>query len=281
MMEGEFAGMRRRGGITFGWQSQREAGENRKRNCRDGLMKSYGASCCSCFWGADSTCVCAATERTMKKLFRDRTEAGRLLAGKLGKYANRAGVSILALPRGGVPVGFEVAKSLDAPLDIFVVRKLGLPGDEELAMGAIASGNVRVLNDEVVRSFGVSNSVVDAVAEKEEIELRRRERLYRGDTPGPDVAGKTILLVDDGIATGSTMRAAVAALRRQGPSRIVVAVPAPPGTCKELQAEADEVVSVITPENFYAVGQWYEIFDQTTDREVRELYERSKHRRLK
>lgn len=223
-----------------------------------------------------------ASERTMKKLFRDRIEAGRLLAGELGKYANRAGVLILALPRGGVPVGFEVAKSLDAPLDIFVVRKLGLPGDEELAMGAIASGNVRVLNDEVVRSFGVSNSVVDAVAEKEELELKRRERLYRGETPVPDVAGKTVLLVDDGIATGSTMRAAVAALRRQGPSRIVVAVPvAPPSTCEELQAEADEVVSVIAPENFYAVGQWYEIFDQTSDRQVRELYERSKHRRLK
>jgi putative phosphoribosyl transferase len=224
----------------------------------------------------------AASERTMKKLFRDRIEAGRLLAGMLGRYADCAGVLILALPRGGVPVGFEVAKSLNAPLDIFVVRKLGLPGDEELAMGAIASGNVRVLNDEVIRSFGVSNSVVDAVAEKEEIELKRRERLYRGNTPAPNAAGKTILLVDDGIATGSTMRAAVAALRRQSPSRVIVAVPvAPPATCKELQAEADEVVSVIAPENFYAVGQWYEVFDQTTDRQVRELYERSKRRQLK
>ena len=218
----------------------------------------------------------------MKKLFRDRIEAGRLLAETLGRYADCADVLVLALPRGGVPVGFEVAKSLNAPLEIFVVRKLGLPGDEELAMGAIASGNVRVLNEEVVRSFRVSNSVVDAVAEKEGIELKRRERLYRGDAPGPDAAGKTILLVDDGIATGSTMRAAVAALRRQGPSRIIVAVPvAPPATCKELQGEADEVVSVVTPENFYAVGQWYEIFDQTTDRQVRELYERSKHWQLK
>jgi putative phosphoribosyl transferase len=224
----------------------------------------------------------ASPEQIMKKLFRDRIEAGRLLAGKLGEYANCEGVLILALPRGGVPVGFEVAKSLNAPLDIFVVRKLGLPGDEELAMGAIASGNVRVLNDEVVRSFGVPNSVMDTVAKREEVELQRRERLYRGDAPGPDVAGKTVLLVDDGIATGSTMRAAVAALRRQGPSRIVVAVPvAPPTTCKELQAEADEVVSVIAPENFYAVGQWYEIFDQTTDMQVRELYDRSKHWRLK
>jgi putative phosphoribosyl transferase len=215
----------------------------------------------------------------MKKLFRDRVEAGRLLAGMLGRFADRAGVLILALPRGGVPVGFEVAKSLHAPLDIFVVRKLGLPGDEELAMGAIASGNVRVLNDEVVRSFGVSSRVVDAVAEKESIELKRRERLYRGDAPAPDIAGKTILLVDDGIATGSTMRAAVAALRQQGPSKIIVAVPvAPPATCRELQAEADEVVSVIAPENFYAVGQWYEIFDQTTDRQVTDLYTRLKSR---
>ncbi len=213
----------------------------------------------------------------MKKLFHDRIEAGRLLAAILDRYAGCADLLVLALPRGGVPVGFEVAKSLNAPLDIFVVRKLGLPGDEELAMGAIASGNVRVLNDEVVRSFGVSSRVVDAVAEKESIELRRRERLYRGDNPEPDATGKTILLVDDGIATGSTMRAAVAALRQQGPSRIIVAVPvAPPATCKELQTEADEVVTVIAPENFYAVGQWYEIFDQTTDGQVTELYERSK-----
>ena len=215
----------------------------------------------------------------MKKLFHDRIEAGRLLAAILGRYASRAGVLVLGLPRGGVPVAFEVAKSLDAPLDIFVVRKLGLPGDEELAMGAVASGNVRVINEQVVRSFGVSDDVVDAVAEKEEMELKRRELLYRGDAPAPDATGKTVLLVDDGIATGSTMRAAVAALQRQRPSRIIVAVPvAPPSTCKELQSEADEVVSVMTPEPFYAVGQWYEIFDQTTDKEVRELYERSKRR---
>ena len=222
-----------------------------------------------------------AFERSMKKLFHDRIEAGRLLAAILGRYADCAGVLVLALPRGGVPVGFEVAKSLNAPLDIFVVRKLGLPGDEELAMGAIASGNVRVLNDEVVRSFGVSSRVVDAVAEKESIELKRRERLYRGGNAEPDATGKTILLVDDGIATGSTMRAAVAALRQQGPSRIIVAVPvAPPATCKELQTEADEVVTVIAPENFYAVGQWYEIFDQTTDGQVTELYKRSKRGHL-
>jgi predicted phosphoribosyltransferase len=162
-------------------------------------------------------------------------------------------------------------------MDIFVVRKLGLPGDEELAMGAVASGNVRVLNDEVVRSFGVSREVLDAVAAKEVTELKRRERVYRGDAPSPDVANKTILLVDDGVATGSTMRAAVAALRSQRPSQIVVAVPvAPPSTFKELQLEADEVLSVMTPEPFFAVGQWYEIFDQTTDAQVRELYERAR-----
>jgi putative phosphoribosyl transferase len=213
----------------------------------------------------------------MKRLFRDRTEAGRRLAGILGSYADRADVLVLALPRGGVPVAFEVAKSLDAPMDIFVVRKLGLPGDEELAMGAVASGNVRVLNDEVVRSFGVSREVLDAVAAKEVTELKRRERVYRGDAPSPDVANKTILLVDDGVATGSTMRAAVAALRSQRPSQIVVAVPvAPPSTFKELQLEADEVLSVMTPEPFFAVGQWYEIFDQTTDAQVRELYERAR-----
>jgi putative phosphoribosyl transferase len=218
----------------------------------------------------------------MNNLFRDRIEAGRRLAKVLDGYAGRPGVVVLALPRGGVPVAFEVAKSLDAPLDVFVVRKLGLPGDEELAMGAVASGNVRVINDEVVRSFGVSDDVLDAVAEREEIELNRRERLYRGDAPAPDVGGKTILLVDDGIATGSTMRAAVAALRRQFPSRIIVAVPvAPPSTFRELQSEADEVVCVMTPEPFYAVGKWYEIFDQTTDNQVRDLFERREHRGLR
>ena len=213
----------------------------------------------------------------MSKIFRDRTEAGRRLAGILGGYAGRVDVLVLALPRGGVPVAFEVAKSLSAPMDIFVVRKLGLPGDEELAMGAVASGNVRVLNNEVVRSFGVSSEVLDAVAEREVTELKRRERVYRGDTPSPDAADKTILLVDDGVATGSTMRAAVAALRSQRPSRIVVAVPvAPPSTYRELQSEADEVLSVMTPEPFYAVGQWYEVFDQTTDTQVRDLYERAR-----
>ena len=279
LMEVGSAGMRRRPVLAIGGICSRSRVENGKRpSCFDEIARTILPRLHS-----EGTLQLhlrrqrAAFERSMKKLFHDRIEAGRLLAAILGRYADCADVLVLALPRGGVPVGFEVAKSLNAPLDIFVVRKLGLPGDEELAMGAIASGNVRVLNEEVVRSFGVSSRVVDAVAEKESIELRRRERLYRGDTPEPDATGKTILLVDDGIATGSTMRAAVAALRQQGPSRIIVAVPvAPPATCKELQTEADEVVTVIAPENFYAVGQWYEIFDQTTDGQVTELYKRSK-----
>jgi putative phosphoribosyl transferase len=213
----------------------------------------------------------------MNKLFHDRTEAGRRVAEMLGDYAHRADVLILALPRGGVPVAFEVAKALNAPLDIFVVRKLGLPSNEELAMGALASGHIRVLNKEVVRSFGVADRIIEAVAEKEQAELERRERLYRGDSSPPEVGGKTILLVDDGIATGSTMRAAIAALRQQDPARIVVGVPvAPASICEVLRADADEVVCAKTPEPFYAVGQWYKIFDQTTDEQVRELFERSK-----
>jgi putative phosphoribosyl transferase len=214
----------------------------------------------------------------MSKLFHDRTEAGQTLAGLLREYAGRKDVLILALPRGGVPVAFEVAQALDAPLDIFVVRKLGLPSNEELAMGALASGNVRVLNEEVVQSFGISERTIEAVAEKEQVELERRERLYRGDSGPPSVRGKTILLVDDGVATGSTMRAAVAAIRGQHPAQIIVAVPvAPPSTCDTLRTEADQVVCVETPEPFYAVGQWYGVFDQTSDRQVRDLYERSKH----
>ena len=216
--------------------------------------------------------------KVMSRLFQDRMEAGRALAGLLGTYAHRKDVLILALPRGGVPVAFEVAQALNLPLDVFVVRKLGLPSNEELAMGALATGNVRVLNEEVVNSFGITESIIEAVAEKERAELERRERLYRGHAPFPAVGDKTVLLVDDGLATGSTMRAAVAALRRQHPNRIVVAVPvAPPSTCEILRSEADEVVTVATPEPFYAVGQWYKVFDQTTDWQVRDLYERSKH----
>jgi predicted phosphoribosyltransferase len=207
--------------------------------------------------------------------FRNRTDAGRQLAEKLAAYADRPDVLVLALPRGGVPVGFEVARALGAPLDVFLVRKLGVPGHEELAMGAVATGGVRVLNDEIVRGLGISEREIDAVVARELQELARRGRLYRGDRPPPDVAGRTVILVDDGLATGATMRAAVAALRRQPQARIVIAVPtASPDTCEALKAEADDVVCAITPEPFFAVGHWYEDFTQTTDDEVRELLAR-------
>jgi len=210
------------------------------------------------------------------QVFRDRTEAGRLLAALLEKYAGKPDVIVLALPRGGVPVAYEVAKALHAPMDVFVVRKLGIPAHQELAMGAVATGGVRVLNDQVIRGLGIPEYVIDAVADWELLELKRRERLYRGDRPPPDVRGKTVILVDDGLATGYTMLAAVRALRQQGPARIVVAVPvAAPDTCELLKAYVDEVVCVATPEPFYAVGLWYQDFSQTTDEEVRELLERS------
>jgi predicted phosphoribosyltransferase len=204
--------------------------------------------------------------------FRNRTDAGRRLAEKLAAYADRPDVLVLALPRGGVPVGYEVSRALGAPLDVFLVRKLGVPGYEELAMGAVASGGVRVLNDEIVRGLGISEDEIDAAVARELQELARRERLYRGDRPPPDVAGRTVILVDDGLATGATMRAAVAASRQQHPARIVVAVPtASPDTCEALKAEADDVICAMTPEPFFAVGHSYENFTQTTDDEVREL----------
>jgi predicted phosphoribosyltransferase len=204
--------------------------------------------------------------------FRNRTDAGRRLAEKLAAYANRPDVLILALPRGGVPVGGEVARTLGAPLDVFLVRKLGVPGYEELAMGAVATGGIRVLNDEIVRGLGISEHEIDAAVARELQELARRERLYRGDRPPPDVADRTVILVDDGLATGATMRAAIHALRQQHPARIVVAVPtASPDTCEALKAEADDVICAMTPEPFFAVGHWYEDFTQTTDDEVRLL----------
>ncbi|MEP7226331.1 MAG: phosphoribosyltransferase [Gemmatimonadales bacterium] len=210
------------------------------------------------------------------RLFRDRTEAGQVLAARLEKYAGKPDVIVLALPRGGVPVAYEVARALHAPMDIFVVRKLGIPGQEELAMGAVATGGVRVLNDQVVRGLSIPDYVIDAVVRWETEELKRRERVYRGDRPPPDVRGKTVVLVDDGLATGSTMLAAVRALRQQGPARIVVAVPvASPDTCELLKAHVDEVVCAATPEPFYAVGLWYRDFSQTTDEEVRELLQRT------
>jgi putative phosphoribosyl transferase len=202
--------------------------------------------------------------------FRDRADAGRQLAGRLGAYAGRKDVRVLGLPRGGVPVAAEVARVLGAPLDVFVVRKLGVPGHEELAMGAIASGGVRVLNDEVVGVLRIPPAEIEAAASRAAAELRRRESLYRGDRPPVDVRGRSVILVDDGLATGSTMRAAAAALRRLEPARTVVAVPvAAPETFADLRREVDEVVSVLLPESFYAVGAWYEDFSQTTDAEVR------------
>ena len=205
-------------------------------------------------------------------LFADRRDAGRVLTGLLTKYANRDDVLVLALPRGGVPVAFEVAHALRAPLDVFIVRKLGVPGHEELAMGAIATGGVRVLNEDVVGALSLSTKVIDAVAAREEKELERRERIYRGARTPPDVRERTVILVDDGLATGSTMRAAVAALRKQRPARIVVAVPvAAAETCEEFKTEVDETVCAATPRMFNGVGRWYEDFSQTSDDEVHEL----------
>ena len=208
-------------------------------------------------------------------LFRDRRDAGRLLAEKLAAYATRPDVLVLALPRGGVPVAYEVAHRLGAPLDVFVVRKLGVPGHEELAMGAVATGGVRVLNDQLVEQLGIPDQMIDAVAARERQELARRERLYRGGRRPPDVRGRTVILVDDGLATGATMYAAIEALRKQNPGRIVVAVPtASPETCEEMKVKADHVICAITPDPFQAVGRWYQDFSQTSDEEVADLLAR-------
>jgi predicted phosphoribosyltransferase len=208
----------------------------------------------------------------MSTQFHDRVEAGRLLAEKLAKYANRPDVLVLGLPRGGVPVAAQVARELNAPLDVFVVRKLGAPGQEELAMGAIATGGVRVLNAEVVDSMGIKDEVIDEVEAREQRELQRREHAYRSGRLAPDVEGKTVLVVDDGIATGSTMLAAIAALRMLKAGRVVAAAPTiAADTYVTIEKEVDEIVAVIVPEDFRGVGQWYEDFSQTTDEEVREL----------
>jgi putative phosphoribosyl transferase len=208
--------------------------------------------------------------------YRNRMEAGRLLAQKLMAYANRTDVLVLGLPRGGVPIAFEVAQALNAPLDVFLVRKLGVPGHEELAMGAIASGGVRVLNQDVVSNLRIPGAVIDAVAADEQRELERRARLYRGDRPPPDVRGRVLILIDDGLATGSTMHAAARALRPQNPAAIVVAVPvAAEETCNEFRGEVDEVICAYTPDPFFAVGMWYEDFAQTSDENVRELLARA------
>jgi putative phosphoribosyl transferase len=212
--------------------------------------------------------------------FKNRSEAGRFLAERLSAYANRPDTLVLALPRGGVPVAYEVAKALGAPLDVFQVRKLGLPGHEELAMGAIATGGVRVRNPEVVEYLRIPDEVIDEVTARERQELERRERLYREGRPARSPRGRVVILVDDGLATGSTMLAAVLALRQQQPASIVVAVPvAAKQTCEELRTVADEVVCAVTPDPFYAVGLWYEDFSQTTDEEVRELLARAENKR--
>jgi predicted phosphoribosyltransferase len=208
--------------------------------------------------------------------FANRAEAGRRLARELAAYAGRPDVLVLGLPRGGVPVAFEVARALRAPLDVFVVRKLGVPGQEELAMGAIASGGVRVVNAAIVRALRIPRAAIEAATAAETRELERRERLYRGDRPAVDVAGRTVILVDDGLATGATMQAAVSALRGRGPAAIVVAAPvAAPATCAALAGTADDCVCVLRPPELRGVGLWYEDFSQTEDAEVRALLDQA------
>jgi predicted phosphoribosyltransferase len=212
----------------------------------------------------------------MERVFRNRREGGQVLAGLLAGYRGRPDTVVLGLPRGGVPVAYEIATALHAPLDVMVVRKLGVPGHEELAMGAIASGGVQVINEEVVRHLGLTPAILAAVAAVEQQELARREQAYRGGRLPVAIEGRTVILVDDGLATGSTMRAAVTALRRRRPAGIVIAVPiAAHETCEELRLEVDEIVCAMTPTPFYGVGEWYEEFDQTRDEEVRDLLERA------
>lgn len=205
-------------------------------------------------------------------LFRDRTEAGRKLAQKLKAYANREDVIVLGLPRGGVPVAFEVAKTLNAPLDVFLVRKLGVPGQKEFAMGAIASGGVRILNQEVIESLHISQEAIARTAAQEQRELERREYAYRGDRPSLDLSDRTVILVDDGLATGATMQAAAIAIRQQHPKQIIAAVPvSAPKTCNEFRVKVDEIICAETPRPFIAVGVWYRNFAQTTDAQVQDL----------
>ena len=212
----------------------------------------------------------------MERAFANRTEAGCLLAEKLVKYAGRDDVIVLGLPRGGVPVACEVAKRLGAQLDVFIVRKLGVPGFEELAAGAIASGGVRVLNEDVMRAIPHADEAIEAVTARETTELGRREHEYRDGRPAPELRDRVVILIDDGLATGATMRAAVKALRQSGAAKIVVAVPVGPlDTCREIEKEADETICLSTPEFFQAVGQYYEDFSQTSDEDVRELLNRT------
>jgi putative phosphoribosyl transferase len=212
----------------------------------------------------------------MPRGFKDRYDAGCHLAERLEKYAGRNDVIVLGLPRGGVPVAYEIARRLQLPLDVFIVRKLGVPGFEELDVGAIASGDVRVLNEDVLRFLPNAEQIIETATARERVELERRETLYRGNRPPPELRGRTVILVDDGLATGATMRAAVRALRERGAAHIVVAVPVgAPDTCREFEKEVDETICAIAPESFQAVGQFYEDFSQTTDDEVRELLQRA------
>jgi putative phosphoribosyl transferase len=212
----------------------------------------------------------------MERAFPNRAEAGRLLGEKLQKYAGRNDVIVLGLPRGGVPVAYEVAQRLGIPLDVFIVRKLGVPGFEELAAGAIASGGVRVLNEDVLRALPNADEIIESVTAKETAELERREKSYRDDRPAPELRDRVVILVDDGLATGATMHAAVKALRQRHVAKIVVAVPVgPPDTCREFEDEADETICATAPEFFQAVGQYYEDFSQTSDEEVRDLLTRA------
>jgi putative phosphoribosyl transferase len=222
----------------------------------------------------------AGVPRLASRPFRNRSHAGKLLGQRLRAYADRSDVLVLALPRGGVPVAYEVAAELHAALDVLLVRKLGVPGYEELAMGAIASGGLRVVNEDVVRSLNITADAIEQVAARELVELNRRDQLYRDDRPEPDPAGRIVILVDDGLATGSTMRAAAQALASKRPARLVVAVPvAAPEICEALAREVDEVICALTPEPFHAVGLWYDDFDQTSDEDVRALLSQNRRDR--
>lgn len=215
------------------------------------------------------------------KEYEDRYRAGKILARELQGYVNQSDTLVLALPRGGVPVAYEVALALSLPLDVFMVRKLGVPGHEELAMGAISTGGYRVFNQDIIESLGISKSTIEAAIAEQQQELQRRERVYRGSHPVPEIKGKTIILVDDGIATGATIRVALKALQHQNPTKLIVAVPvASPNTCDELAEMADEVICPLQPEDLRAVGVWYRDFSQTTDKEVIDLLEKANRRKL-
>ncbi|MHB0859051.1 MAG: phosphoribosyltransferase [Anaerolineae bacterium] len=217
----------------------------------------------------------------MRGLYQDREDAGRKLAEELAEYADREGVIVLALPRGGVPVAYQVATRLGVPLDVFLVRKLGVPGHEELAMGAIASGGIRVLNRDVVRMLNIADEQIDAIAARETNELERREAAYRGGRERVEVRGRIVIVIDDGLATGASMRAAIAALRSQDPAQVIVAVPtASADVCRAFEQEADQVVCLATPEPFYAVGASYLRFDQVSDAQVRELLAQAERSRV-